>query len=89
MPLCESTDAAPHAAIPASHVVCIGASAGGLDALERFFGACPADTGCAFVVVQHLSPDHKSMMSTLLSRHTLMPVIMVENDMPIEANMCT
>jgi len=86
MPLCESTDAAPHAAIPASHVVCIGASAGGLDALERFFGACPADTGCAFVVVQHLSPDHKSMMSTLLSRHTLMPVIMVENDMPIEAN---
>jgi two-component system CheB/CheR fusion protein len=69
-----------------SHVVCIGASAGGLDALERFFAACPGDTGAAFVVVQHLSPDHKSMMNTLLSRHTGMPVIMVEEDMPIEAN---
>ena len=68
-------------------VVCIGASAGGLDALERFFSTCPTDTGAAFVVVQHLSPDHKSMMNTLLSRHTLMPVIMVEEDMTIEANM--
>ena len=68
------------------HVVCIGASAGGLDALERFFGACPTDTGAAFVVVQHLSPDHKSMMNTLLSRHTQMPVIMVEEDMALEAN---
>jgi two-component system CheB/CheR fusion protein len=68
------------------HVVCIGASAGGLDALERFFAACPVDTGAAFVVVQHLSPDHKSMMNTLLSRHTQMPVIMVEEDMPLQAN---
>jgi two-component system CheB/CheR fusion protein len=70
----------------AGHVVCIGASAGGLDALERFFGACPVDTGAAFVVVQHLSPDHKSMMNTLLSRHTQMPVIMVEEDMVLKAN---
>ena len=50
-----------------AHVVCIGASAGGLDALERFFDACPVHSGAAFVVVQHLSPDHKSMMNTLLS----------------------
>jgi two-component system CheB/CheR fusion protein len=76
----------PEGAAFAGHVVCIGASAGGLDALERFFDACPPDTGAAFVVVQHLSPDHKSMMNTLLSRHTQMPVIMVEDDMPIEAN---
>ena len=69
-----------------AHLVCIGASAGGLDALERFFAACPTDTGAAFVVVQHLSPDHKSMMNTLLSRHTQMPVTMVEEDMAIEAN---
>ncbi len=69
-----------------AHVVCIGASAGGLDALERFFDACPTDTGAAFVVVQHLSPDHKSMMNTLLSRHTEMPVIMVEEDMPLKAD---
>ncbi|NVO05792.1 MAG: PAS domain-containing protein [Rhodoferax sp.] len=85
----ESSDANLRADLPLAaplHVVCIGASAGGLDALERFFGACPVDTGAAFVVVQHLSPDHKSMMNTLLSRHTQMPVIMVENDMPIAAN---
>ena len=67
-------------------IVCIGASAGGLDALEKFFNACPADSGAAFVVVQHLSPDYKSMMNNLLARHTQMPVIMVEDDMPIEAN---
>ncbi|QGU32754.1 chemotaxis protein CheB [Thermochromatium tepidum] len=68
------------------YVVCIGASAGGLDALEKFFKACPTDLGVAFVVVQHLSPDHKSMMSNLLARHTAMPVTMVEDDMPMEAN---
>ena len=55
-------------------VVGIGASAGGLDALERLFQALPADTGAAFVVVQHLSPDHKSMMDNLLARYTAMPV---------------
>ena len=54
-------------------VVGIGASAGGLEALERLFGALPADTGAAFVVVQHLSPDHKSMMDNLLARYTDMP----------------
>ncbi|MEN9374083.1 MAG: hypothetical protein RIR79_1635 [Pseudomonadota bacterium] len=68
------------------YVVCIGASAGGLDALERFFSSCPTNTGAAFVVVQHLSPDHKSMMSTLLARHTLMPVIMAEEDMALREN---
>ena len=68
------------------YVVCIGASAGGLDALERFFKACANDTGAAFIVIQHLSPDHKSMMNNLLARYTDMPVIMVEDDMPIEAN---
>jgi two-component system CheB/CheR fusion protein len=68
------------------YVVCIGASAGGLDALEKFFQACPIDSGAAFVVVQHLSPDHKSMMNNLLARHTTMPVIMVEDAMPIEGN---
>ncbi|NCA69640.1 MAG: PAS domain-containing protein [Sphingobacteriia bacterium] len=68
------------------YVVCIGASAGGLDALEKFFKSCPIDLGAAFVVVQHLSPDHKSMMSTLLGRHTEMPVTMVEDDLQIDAN---
>ncbi|MBK5915781.1 chemotaxis protein CheB [Rhodocyclus purpureus] len=68
------------------YLVCIGASAGGLDALERFFKACPSNTGAAIVVIQHLSPDHKSIMNNLLARHTEMPVIMVEDEMPIEAN---
>lgn len=68
------------------YVVCIGASAGGLDALERFFKSCPRDTGAAFVVIQHLSPDHKSIMNNLLARHTDMPVIMVEDAMRIEAD---
>ena len=68
------------------YVVAIGASAGGLDALERFFQGLPANTGAAYVVVQHLSPDHKSMMGNLLARHTPMPVVTVEHDMRIEAN---
>ncbi len=67
-------------------VVGIGASAGGLDALERLFHGLPSDTGAAFVVVQHLSPDHKSMMDNLLARYTAMPVRVAEHDMPLAAN---
>jgi two-component system CheB/CheR fusion protein len=65
-------------------VVGIGASAGGLDALERFFDNLPEHTGMAFVVVQHLSPDFKSMMDELLARHTRMPIDQVENGMRVE-----
>lgn len=67
-------------------VVGIGASAGGLDALERLFRNMPLDTGAAFVVVQHLSPDHKSMMAQLLARHTRMPVVLVEDAMDLTAD---
>lgn len=63
------------------YVVGLGASAGGLDALERFFKQCPVATGAVFVVVQHLSPDHKSMMRNLLARHTAMPVVIVVDGM--------
>ena len=59
----------------------IGASAGGLDALREFFTSIAPDTGAAFVVVQHLSPDHKSIMDELLSRHTSMPVVNVVDGM--------
>lgn len=65
------------------YIVAVGASAGGLDALERLFDNLPADTGSTFIVIQHLSPDHKSMMANLLARHTSMPVVMVEQDLPI------
>ena len=52
------------------HIVGIGASAGGLKALEQFFDSMPADSGMAFVVVQHLSPDFKSKMDDLLRQHS-------------------
>jgi len=68
------------------HIVAVGASAGGLEALEKLFDGLSCDSGATFVVIQHLSPDHKSMMANLLSRHTAMPVVMVEQDMPIEPN---
>lgn len=64
----------------------IGASAGGLEVLERLFRAVPADTGMAYVVVQHLSPDFKSLMPELLERHTRMPVVAVDSDVPLNAN---
>jgi two-component system, chemotaxis family, CheB/CheR fusion protein len=69
-----------------SYVVGIGASAGGLDAIERFFDNVPRDTGMAFVIVQHLSPDFKSMMDELLARHTQLPIRLVEDGMPVEAD---
>jgi two-component system CheB/CheR fusion protein len=70
----------------AFHVVGIGASAGGLDALERFFDALPTDTGMAFVVIQHLSPAFKSLMDQLLRRHTELPIHLVEDGMQVEPN---
>ncbi|AVM72932.1 chemotaxis protein CheB [Magnetospirillum gryphiswaldense] len=65
-------------------VIAIGASAGGLEALERLFNGLTGSLNCAFVVIQHLSPDHKSMMVSLLSRHTDMAVHTVEEGMPLE-----
>ncbi|MFK7737480.1 MAG: CheR family methyltransferase [Pirellulaceae bacterium] len=65
-------------------VVGIGASAGGLEALELFFDNMPATKDMAFVVVQHLSPDFKSLMDELLARHTSMPIFRVESGMRIE-----
>ncbi len=56
-------------------VVGVGASAGGLEALETLLRAAPPDAGLAYVVVQHLSPDHKSHMVELLAKHTRMEVV--------------
>ncbi len=66
------------------HVVGIGASAGGLEAIESFFKNMPDNSGVAFVVIQHLSPDHKSLMAELLSKRTLMPVYRAEDGMGVE-----
>jgi two-component system CheB/CheR fusion protein len=57
----------------------IGASAGGLEALDAFFDHVPEHPGVAFVVVQHLSPDYKSMMAELLGKRTSLPVVQAEN----------
>jgi two-component system CheB/CheR fusion protein len=68
------------------YVVGVGASAGGLEALEQFFDEMPSDTGLAFVVIQHLSPDYKSLMVELLSKHTKMTVQRAENNLEVRAN---
>ena len=61
----------------------IGASAGGLEALEAFFGSMPPTDKFAFVVVQHLSPDYKSLMGELLTKHTSMPIYEAEDGMEV------
>ncbi len=79
--------AAPDAAQPFP-IVGIGASAGGLKALEAFFAAMPRndDVTMAFVVVQHLAPDHKSLLVELVRRYTRMQVVEAENSMTVEPN---
>ena len=67
-------------------IVAIGASAGGVQALQNFFGAAPRDTGAAFIVVVHLDPQHRSELSSIVAARTTMPVIQVETKAHIEPN---
>ncbi len=71
---------------PPSHYVGIGASAGGLEAIESLFVHMPADSGAAFIVIQHLSPDYKSLMTELLSKRTEMSVNRAVEGMLVEPN---
>ncbi|MFN0103124.1 MAG: chemotaxis protein CheB [Bryobacteraceae bacterium] len=73
---------------PGFPVVGIGASAGGVAAFEAFFSTMPADNapGMAFVLVQHLARDHKSLLSELIRRYTRMQVFEVEDGMVIKPN---
>jgi two-component system CheB/CheR fusion protein len=64
----------------------IGASAGGLEAIEAFFTHMPSGSDMAFIVVQHLSPDYKSLMVELLSKKTPMQVHRAEDGMPVLPN---
>ena len=85
-PVAEATfGVCPKASFP---VVGIGASAGGLAAFEAFFSGMPSDTdsGMAFVLVQHLAPDHKSMLADLVKRYTRMQVFEVEDGMAVQPN---
>ena len=67
-------------------IVGIGASAGGLEALEQFFGNMPKDSGMAFVVIQHLDPDHVGIMPELLQRTTAMKVIQARDQLKVKPN---
>jgi len=67
-------------------IVGIGASAGGLVALEQFLSQSPPKSGMAFVIVQHLDPNREGMLVELLQRHTLMPVIEAQEQTQVESN---
>ncbi|MDB5311326.1 MAG: methyltransferase/methylesterase, CheR/CheB with sensor [Gemmataceae bacterium] len=71
---------------PGPPVAGIGASAGGLDPFKKFFGAMPADSGVACVLIPHLDPKHGSLMVELLTRCTPMPVVEAGEGMAVEAN---
>ena len=81
----RSSGERPRSSFP---IVGIGASAGGLAAFEAFFSGMPADTepGMAFVLVQHLAPDHKSILSDLVRRYTRMQVYEVEDGAELQPN---
>ncbi len=69
-----------------AYYIGIGASAGGLEAIEAFFSHMDPDSGFAFILIQHLSPDYKSMMKELLSKKTEMTVHRAEDGMRVAAN---
>ncbi|MBK5969962.1 MULTISPECIES: chemotaxis protein CheB [Thiorhodovibrio] len=84
-PAPEDASPPPDSAPAPFPIVGIGASAGGLAAFEAFFSAIPPDTatGMAFVLVQHLAPDHKSILTDLVKRYTCMQVQEVTDGMVV------
>ena len=64
-------------------VVGIGASAGGLEAFKAFLSSAPVDSGLAYVLVQHLAPDHRSLLAELLQNVTAMPVHEIQGDVAV------
>ncbi len=71
--------------MPSLPIVGIGASAGGVEALERFFKAMPAENGMAFVVVTHLPPNRESMLAEIIGRATRMPVVDARDGQTVDA----
>jgi len=71
---------------PSFPIIGIGASAGGLEAIELFLKNIPANSGMAFVVVQHLDPTHKGILTELLQRVTPMTVVQVKDRMKVKPN---
>ena len=66
-------------------VVGLGGSAGALDPLKAFFGGS-SDSGASFIVIQHLAPAHKSLLTELLAPHTRMKIVQAEDGEPVEPN---
>src|SRR5687768_3101476 len=69
-----------------SPIVAIGASAGGVQALQTFFDLMPNDTGATFVVIVHLDPHARSELANILAARTRMPVTQVEDQARLESN---
>ena len=67
-----------------ARIIAVGASAGGLEALKKFFKSIPANDKNAYVVIQHLSPDYKSMMGELLKKNTNLPIIQISDQMRVK-----
>ena len=67
-------------------IVGVGASAGGLAAFKSFLANTPADIGMAFVLVQHLAPDHKSLLVELLGAHSQLPVLAASDGVTVAEN---
>src|SRR6185312_2214460 len=88
MPASETgdEDESPPRRRPHIPVVGIGTSAGGVGALQTLIPKIPADCGLAFVVVQHLDPEHKSILPQLLGRVSALPVVQIQDGTQIEAN---
>lgn len=83
--LAEHTDdIVPNHGYRKTPVVGLGGSAGSIEALQAFFTTMPEQSGMAFVVVIHLSPDHESMLTELLQRCTRMKVVKVENTLTVQ-----
>lgn len=67
-------------------IIGIGASAGGLDAIQTFFANIPSNNGLAFVIIQHLDPDHKSILADLVKLYTTMNVLQIVQGVEIQKN---
>ena len=80
----QTVDKNNHHKISEHPIVCIGASAGGMEAIHELFDHLPQDSGFSFIVIQHLSSDHKSLMAELLSKHTTMRVLEAKENTPVE-----
>ena len=68
------------------YIIAIGASAGGLEAIDTFFDYTPLD-GVSYILIQHLSPNFKSQMAQVLSRHSKLQIVEVTDNIKIERKM--